>query len=343
MKWKFYETLMSLAIAKAWETQTLALPNPSVGALILSPQGEILALCAHHKAGEAHAELLAAKEALMLLRPSTAQSLQNLTPKQLYDFIIQHHDNAFNDCLFFVTLEPCNHYGKTPPCSTLLSHLKPKAVIIGANESNPKAQGGIHTLNTANIDTITGVLQQQCQDLLYPFSKFQHQGFLNLFKIAQNLNGSYTHGQISNPNTKAFTHSQRSVATRLIISGNTIIQDKPRLDVRCAYPRFTQIPQIQILTRQHLTPQMLECIQAPSISIHSSIDSLNLTDGFNIIEGGYALLESLKHQIDLLLVILSADFGGTAPQVIPQMQGEVLHTHLIDHPHHKDMLIWIKP
>ncbi|EMH60163.1 cytidine and deoxycytidylate deaminase zinc-binding region, partial [Helicobacter pylori HP250BFi] len=118
---RLYESLLETCLNKAWECQTLALENPSVACMVLDKNHEILSLETHKKAKTPHAEVLAAKSALKILRPSLKSDLEKLEdPKILSDFLKTRHDNAFKDCVFLITLEPCNSYGKTPACSGLL-------------------------------------------------------------------------------------------------------------------------------------------------------------------------------------------------------------------------------
>lgn len=141
---------MKLAIDEAWKYQLLTYPNPAVGCVVVK-DGKLLAIEAHKEAGMPHAEVNALKTALLskesnsLLRALTKSS-------EIHKYLIKNHNNFFNDCEIYTTLEPCNHEGKTPSCAKLLSILKPKRVIIGSIDTNKIASGGIKTLEDENIN-----------------------------------------------------------------------------------------------------------------------------------------------------------------------------------------------
>ena len=219
---------MKLAIDEAWKYQLLTYPNPAVGCVVVK-DGRLLAIEAHKEAGMPHAEVNALKTALLskesnsLLRALTKSS-------EIHEYLIKNHNNFFNDCEIYTTLEPCNHEGKTPSCAKLLSILKPKRVIIGSIDTNKIASGGIKTLEDENINVTTNVLEKECENLLIPFKSWQNKTSI-FFKMAQTLNGSID-GQISSQRAKLYVHMLRDKIDLLLIGGNTIRTDKPTLDTR---------------------------------------------------------------------------------------------------------------
>ncbi|MGL2855261.1 bifunctional diaminohydroxyphosphoribosylaminopyrimidine deaminase/5-amino-6-(5-phosphoribosylamino)uracil reductase, partial [Helicobacter pylori] len=253
---RLYESLLETCLNKAWEYQTLALENPSVACMVLDKNHEILSLETHKKAKTPHAEVLAAKSALKILRPSLKSDLEKLEdPKILSDFLKTRHDNAFKDCVFLITLEPCNSYGKTPACSGLLEVLKPKRVIIAIEENEAK-KGGLARLQKAHIETmICRNLENKAKDLLLPFRIMEQRGRFNLFKLALRMNGDYYHGKITGQKSVIFTHNQRAVCDTLIISGKTIRTDNPLLDTRfCDNFYQGKNPNIAILSKRSINP-----------------------------------------------------------------------------------------
>lgn len=337
----FEEILLSCAIAKAWETQTFALPNPSVGALILSQDLQILALESHSEFGSSHAELKALKEAFFLLtscNEAKKAQLNSLSPKELWEFLSLNHNGIFNDCSVFVTLEPCIHDGKTPSCAKLLSILKPKKVVFGAYDPTKEAQGGAKLLQSYGIEVMGGVCLKECLDLLFPFLTYLKKGRFNLFKIAQRLNGNYKDGQISNQASKIFTHIQRSNATSLVVSGKTIRTDRPKLDTRYA-PKEGKLPKIQILSR---VQQEGDCLKHREVKTFDQSHKLELESGFNLIEGGYPLLMSLKEKIDGLLLFVAPFFDGHNSPQIEKMEFELLYSQTFSHIN-RDIALWLKP
>lgn len=337
----FEEILLSCAIAKAWEVQTFALPNPSVASLILSKDLQILALESHSEFGSSHAELRALKEAFFLLASCSEAKkakLNSLSPRDLWEFLSLNHNGVFKDCSVFVTLEPCIHDGKTPSCAKLLSILKPKKIVFGAYDPTKEAQGGAKFLQSCGIEVIGGVCLQESLDLLFPFLTYQKKGRFNLFKIAQRLNGNYKEGQISNQASKVFTHTQRTNADSLVVSGKTIRTDRPKLDTRYAL-REGKLPKIQILSRMQKEQDFLKHRE---VKIFNQSDELELESGFNLIEGGYPLLMSLREKIDGLLLFFAPFFDGDHSSKIERMEFELLYSQTFHHSS-RDIALWLKP
>ena len=98
---------MKLAIDEAWKYQLLTYPNPAVGCVIVK-NGKLLAIEAHKEAGMPHAEVNALKEAFLKENPKSVLSTLK-TSQEIHKFLIENHNDFFNDCEVFVTLEPCNH------------------------------------------------------------------------------------------------------------------------------------------------------------------------------------------------------------------------------------------
>ncbi|WP_367750609.1 bifunctional diaminohydroxyphosphoribosylaminopyrimidine deaminase/5-amino-6-(5-phosphoribosylamino)uracil reductase [Helicobacter pylori] len=341
---RLYESLLEICLNKAWEYQTLALENPSVACMVLDKHHEILSLETHKKAKTPHAEVLAAKSALKILRPHLKNDLEKLEdPKILSDFLKKHHNNAFKDCVFLITLEPCNSYGKTPACSELLEVLKPKRVIIAAEENEAK-KGGLARLQKAHIETmICHNLESKAKDLLLPFRVMEQKGRFNLFKLALRMNGDYYHGKITGPKSVIFTHNQRAICDTLIISGKTIRTDNPLLDSRfCDSFYHNKNPNIAILSKHSISPHS-KVFFAPNrlVNIFNNPKDLPLEKGFNFIEGGWGLFESLRDKIDVLLLHSHASMIGEAFSVIAlktPFKGRLLHAQILEN----EALLWIE-
>ncbi|MDU9761614.1 bifunctional diaminohydroxyphosphoribosylaminopyrimidine deaminase/5-amino-6-(5-phosphoribosylamino)uracil reductase [Helicobacter pylori] len=341
---RLYESLLEMCLNKAWEYQTLALENPSVACMVLDKHHEILSLETHKKAKTPHAEVLAAKSALKILRSSLKNDLEKLEdPKILSDFLKTRHDNAFTDCVFLITLEPCNSYGKTPACSGLLEILKPKRVVIAAEENEAK-KGGLARLQKARIETIIcHNLENKAKDLLLPFRIMEQKGRFNLFKLALRMNGDYHHGKITGQKSVIFTHNQRAICDTLIISGKTIRTDNPLLDSRfCDSFYHNKNPNIAILSKCSIDPHS-KVFSAPNrlVNIFNNPKDLPLEKGFNFIEGGWGLFESLRDKIDVLLLhshasIISEAFNTLALKT--PFKGRLLHAQILEN----EALLWIE-
>ena len=348
------EVLMREAIAYAWEYQTLTLPNPSVGALIFSESRGILARGVHKKSGTPHAELDAFVCAFsdVLTQRGDTKALKELESlkqhnevAKLHAFICHNAQGVFNDCTVFVSLEPCAHFGKTPPCAELLKALRPKRVVIGAKDSTKDAQGGAKLLQKSGIEVELGICEREAQDLLYPFLRYQSHNAFTLFKLAMRLNGDYTSGRISGEDSQTFTHNQRAVCQRIILSSNTFLHDLPRLDCRFASAPFdsTHLPEIAILAREHFDTAHNPNTKGRDMRIALNPSDLGLERGFSIIEGGFNLLGVLREHIDMALLHIAPNFY---PQCqIPSAQiPNALHSFSIAHLSHnqQDIRVWLR-
>lgn len=332
------EYLLSLCLQEAWAYQTLALPNPVVGAMVTGENGQILSLSVHTQSGCSHAEIKALKKAYESL---SGKACPVDTSHQIHHFLSKHHGGLFEKCSIFVTLEPCNHYGKTPPCAELLSILKPKRVVVGAIEKQKHALGGIERLEKSGVEVVYGVLEEACDDLLYPFICFQENKHFNLFKIAQRLNGDYQSGMISGNESRVFTHNQRCIADFVIVSGKTVRQDCPILDIRHAHKSYCKRPpDIKILSRTNNFDFGIKLFGLKDRKVEVCADprELGLQSGFNVIEGGWKMFETLKDSIDMLLVHVSPTLEVGAMNMGFKWQGKLLHTHKFGN----DGLLWIK-
>ena len=220
---------MQLAINEAWKYQFLTYPNPPVGACVVGKNGEILSIKAHKKAGKAHAEVRAIKEAYyQLTNDKRIKQLKN--PTQIHQFLYANHQNIFNECKIYTTLEPCNHYGKTPPCALLIEKLGFKEAIVGTLDHS-KAKGGAKKLKQNNINVKCKILEKECNALMEPFLQWDKNRFV-FFKHAQTLNGVIDTGYISTKKTLKFVHQIRDKIDLIVIGGNSVRMDRPTLDSR---------------------------------------------------------------------------------------------------------------
>jgi len=185
-------------------------PNPLVGAVLVRA-GKVVGEGYHRKAGTPHAEIHAMRQA----KGKTDGS-------ELY-----------------ITLEPCCHYGRTPPCTDSIIQSKVKKVVIGMRDPNPMVAGkGIRRLRRSGIEVITGVLQNECRKLNEEFVKYitTKTPFVTL-KVASSLDGriAASSGQaqwITNEKARRRVHEMRDRADALLVGINTILMDDPSLTVR---------------------------------------------------------------------------------------------------------------
>ena len=296
---------MNHCIDLAWLAQTLTLPNPPVGALLLDKDYEIISSAIHLKAGKAHAEVLALLSGYEAMSGEKSGLDKSSEPSKIHEFLCKNHKGLFRDKILLITLEPCNHYGKTPPCAKLLCELKPAKVIIAFKDKWGESSNGAQRLQSAGVkveflqDFQSAYLQnyskdstlrsgdlqnsrknqslntqkqqnlaqnpsknthnllpkstnEKILDLLYPFLCLKESGRFNLFKLAMRANGDYKSGRISGIASRTFTHNQRCIAQTIIISGNTALNDTPRLDTRYADSFYAQESSQKSLSKSSL-------------------------------------------------------------------------------------------
>jgi diaminohydroxyphosphoribosylaminopyrimidine deaminase/5-amino-6-(5-phosphoribosylamino)uracil reductase len=186
-------------------------PNPRVGAVIVC-EGEIIGEGYHQKYGEAHAEVnaIASVKDKSLLEKST----------------------------IYVNLEPCCHWGKTPPCANLIVESKIKRCVIANKDINPKVYGGgIKLLQDNGVEVTCGVLEKEGLFLNRRFftNQSQKRPYV-ILKYAQTLDGFIAPegkgGWISNDMMKVWVHKQRAEEDAIMVGFNTVLSDNPQLNVR---------------------------------------------------------------------------------------------------------------
>ncbi|WP_394837769.1 bifunctional diaminohydroxyphosphoribosylaminopyrimidine deaminase/5-amino-6-(5-phosphoribosylamino)uracil reductase RibD [Pendulispora rubella] len=185
-------------------------PNPHVGALVVK-DGAIVGVGFHARAGEVHAEGAALA--------SAGEKAEGAT--------------------VYITLEPCNHFGKTPPCTDAIIAAKVARVVIGCADPNPNvAGGGIDRLRAAGIEVTTFVCEAEAQRLIAPWGKYVTQGlpYVSL-KLALSLDGriatrSGASKWVTGPDARARVHALRAQHDAVAIGIGTALADDPRLTVR---------------------------------------------------------------------------------------------------------------
>lgn len=315
---------MKLAIDEAWKYQLLTYPNPAVGCVIVK-NGELLAIEAHKQSGQAHAEVNALKAAYLNKYPNDVLKTKK-TSQEIHEYLLKNHNGFFEECEVYVTLEPCNHIGKTPSCAMLLKELKPKRVVIGHEDINIKATGGINSLKSVNIDITLGCMKKEAYDLLYPFIKWT-QGTFVFYKMAQTLNGSID-GKISSNQALAYVHTLRDKADLMLIGGNTVRNDKPTLDARYVAGRA---PNIMIYSKNKIFDKNIPLFKVPNRDVIITDDLFKLLDyKFVMVEGIYNLMEAIKERIDYIILLVSPKIrkGQNALNEI-DMDFEIVHENYI--------------
>ena len=324
---------MKLAIDEAWKYQFLTYPNPAVGCVIVK-NGKLIAIEAHKEAGMPHAEVNALKAAFLIENPNSLLKMKN-SSHDIHNFLLENHNGYFNDCEIFVTLEPCNHIGKTPSCANLLKELKPKRVIIAHEDTNKIATGGIETLKSVNIDVSLGCMKKEAYDLLYPFIKWSSGTFI-FYKMAQTINGCID-GTVSSKMSQLYVHTLRDKVDLMLIGGNTVRIDKPTLDARYIGGRA---PKVMIYSKNKIFDTNIPLFKVPNRNVIISNDLFKLLDyKLVMVEGVYNLMNILKEKIDYIILIVSPKIrnGINALNEI-EMNFEIIHENYIG----KEKIIYLK-
>lgn len=191
-----------------------ARPNPMVGAVIVSDNGRIIGEGYHIRPGEGHAEVNAFASVRFEDEPLLAQST------------------------IYVSLEPCSHYGKTPPCADLIVQKGVRRVVCGCIDPFAEVQGrGIKRIREASIEVTVGVLEKECLALNRRFITFntQRRPYV-ILKWAQTSNGFIDDNSrpiaLSTPFTRMLVHKLRAENDAILVGRITNEREHPRLDVR---------------------------------------------------------------------------------------------------------------
>lgn len=207
-------------------------PNPMVGAVVVR-DGQVIAEGFHARFGGPHAE---------------AAALAALPKK------------GARDADVYVTLEPCAHHGKTPPCADALIKAKVRRVVVACRDPNPKASGGIEKLRAAGIQVDVGIEQAAAEELNAPFlfaARRDDRPFITL-KLALSAEGAVAPGDgrqhwLTGPESRREVHRLRAGADAVLVGIGTVLADDPALTVReWAEPRVP--PRRLVLDRRARLP-----------------------------------------------------------------------------------------
>jgi diaminohydroxyphosphoribosylaminopyrimidine deaminase/5-amino-6-(5-phosphoribosylamino)uracil reductase len=201
--------MMAVALEEA--RKAIPSPNPPVGAVVVTKDGQIAAQAFHARAGDDHAEVLA---------------------------LAQAGDGARGGTLY-VTLEPCNHHGRTPPCVEAILTAGIRRVVIGCLDPNPNVTGGgAQRLGDAGIEVEVGVAAAEARALIAPWAKFVTTGLPHVtLKLALSLDGRIATRTgaskwVTGPEARAKVHELRARHDAVGVGIGTVLADDPRLTVR---------------------------------------------------------------------------------------------------------------
>lgn len=252
-------------------------PNPMVGAVIVSADGRIIGEGWHRRFGQGHAEVNAVASVAEADRP------------------------LLHSATIYVTLEPCSHYGKTPPCAKLLIDCGIGRVVIASGDPNPKVSGrGVAMLREAGIEVAEGLMADEARALNRPFMTAHtlRRPFVTL-KWAQSADGFMDHdrtagagaARFSTPLSSQLVHWRRACHDAIAVGAGTAIADRPRLDVRHIEGRS---PRRILFDRRNLLPDSgFDIHITDGKPLSDVLSRLYSEDGITslLVEGGPSLLK----------------------------------------------------
>ncbi|MDE6270216.1 MAG: bifunctional diaminohydroxyphosphoribosylaminopyrimidine deaminase/5-amino-6-(5-phosphoribosylamino)uracil reductase RibD [Muribaculaceae bacterium] len=287
-------------------------PNPMVGAVIVGPDGDIIGEGWHRQWGQGHAEVNAVAS---VRRPELLE-----------------------ESTMYVTLEPCSHWGKTPPCARLIIERGIPRVVVGATDPFPAVSGrGIAMLREAGVEVVSGVLAEESRRLNARFitAHTQHRPFV-LLKWAQSADGYMDRrrepgqgaARLSSPLTSLLMHRLRSMMDGILVGSGTALADDPHLDARL-WPGGRS-PRPVLLDRRQRVPASARLMQRDPIVVNADMpmaDMLHmLYEEYGLtslmVEGGSRVLASFMNsglwdaaRVEVAPEIFGAE--GTAPAPAP--------------------------
>ncbi|MGI9152005.1 MAG: bifunctional diaminohydroxyphosphoribosylaminopyrimidine deaminase/5-amino-6-(5-phosphoribosylamino)uracil reductase RibD [Limnohabitans sp.] len=313
---------MTHALALAREALFLTSPNPRVGCVIVSADGQVLGSGHTQRAGEAHAEVMA-------LRDAQAKG-HNVTSATAY-----------------VTLEPCSHQGRTGPCCDALIQAGLSRVVVALQDPNPHVAGqGMARLRAAGIQVDVGLLASEAHELNIGFFKRMTQGrpWVRL-KVAASLDGqtALDNGAsqwITSPPARDDGHAWRARACVVLTGIGTVLEDNPRLDVR-AVPTPRQPTLVVMDSRLETPPSAQLFVPQRPVWIYCAIDQPERRAALEALGARVICLPNPNGKVDLAAML--QDLGAQHINEVHveaghKLNGSLLRENLVD-----ELLTYLAP
>jgi len=317
MKLEAHNNFMALALKLANKGAAGTKPNPKVGALIVK-NGEVISTGYHAKAGEDHAEVIAIKKAGYKAKGAT----------------------------LYVTLEPCAHQGKTPPCVGLIIKNGIKEVIVASKDPNPSVNGkGLNELRANNINIVEGILESQAEELNKGFFSRMSKGIPYVrSKIASSIDGKTS---LKNSESKWITSEYarndvqqwRKQSCAILTGVGTINKDNPRLTVRS---QSIDNQPYRVILDTHLSINLnSQILEQKKVILAFSDDPKKKIDTLRDFDVQLIKLPFSKNFVDLNLLmreLASLEFNDILVESGPSLNGGLLEQNLID-----ELILYIAP
>jgi diaminohydroxyphosphoribosylaminopyrimidine deaminase/5-amino-6-(5-phosphoribosylamino)uracil reductase len=286
-------------------------PNPMVGAVLVK-RGKVIGEAYHARAGEPHAEIVAIEKAGERAKGST----------------------------LYLNLEPCTHYGKTPPCAPAVIEAGVAKVIIGMEDPNPLVKGrGVVRLKQAGLDVRVGILEKECTRLNEAFCKYmvQHEPFV-ILKVAATLDGKLAtrNGEsqwITGETSRRFVHRLRDQVDGVVVGIGTVLKDDPKLTARV---RGGRDPYRIVFDSQLRIPENAKMVDlSPSKTIVATTEMASRDKIEQLQKKGVRILifDSKSGKVDLKSALLKLGEMGMMSLLLEggsQLSGSFLDQRLID-------------
>lgn len=281
---------MKLALQLAQRGVYTTSPNPAVGCVIVR-DGEVIGKGYHHQAGQPHAEIMAMRNA-------------------------QEHGYSVEGAVVYVTLEPCSHYGRTPPCAQALCDAYVKKVVVAMTDPNPKVAGrGIAMLRAAGIEVVEGVCHKSAQELNRAFiHSITHKRPWVFVKYGMSLDAklALSSGEsqwITGLESRSDVQRLRLWSDAIITSHVTVKNDNPRLNVR--------VHELPANINENLEPSLLKQPLRIVIDSHGSLcakRNKRLLEPYNMFHEGinYLVVGTKDPFPDVQTQIASSTSSGIA-------------------------------
>jgi diaminohydroxyphosphoribosylaminopyrimidine deaminase / 5-amino-6-(5-phosphoribosylamino)uracil reductase len=304
---------MSLALRLAEQGLYTTTPNPRVGCIIVN-HGQIIGQGAHLKAGEAHAEIMALQDAEV------------------------NFPNLIQGADVYVTLEPCSHFGKTPPCAEALIKAGVKRVIAAMQDPNPQVVGnGLARLAAAGIKTEYGLMEVQAKELNAGFISrmIKSRPFVRV-KIAASLDGktALANGEskwITGETARQDVQHWRARSCAILTGIETVLADDPQMNVR-HIPQARQPLRVVVDSQLRISPNA-KIIEGGNTLIAYVLDAEKKAEALN--EAGAALLHlsSTDGKVclkQLLSHLAESDMNEVMVEAGQTLNGALLALNLVD-------------
>ena len=314
---------MALALAAAERALWLSNPNPRVGCIITSPDGEVLGQGHTQAVGQAHAEIMALRDAA-----ASGRDVRGATA--------------------YVTLEPCAHHGRTPPCVDALIDAQVARVVIAATDPNPAVNGtGIARLRAAGINVTEGLMADAARGMnIGFFSRMIRKIPWVRLKMAASADGitalpNGTSQWITSPEARADGHRFRAQACAILTGAGTVMADDPHLGVREV--ATTRQPHVVVVDSRLQTPVTARLLtgEREKWLYHSGVADGATCDALKRTGATLITLANAHHKVDLAALLTDLAARGVNEvhlEAGTALNGSFLRENLVD-----ELLLYMAP